>query len=210
MALAELYFIDKEYAKAHITLDEIIEIEGQDVPMLAKAHFFKGSIYEKQDQWEKALEEYAILQDRYANTTLGLQVPLYIGRYYDGKGRDAEADQAYRDAVAFYDTLARDNEGSMLGYAASNMLRESYVSLKNYEQAGKVIEDTINKYPSLQLITQQLPYVEILYVYALKRPEKAIEIYKNVQGMTENTQIIEVLQKKIDELGVQEEILLND
>ena len=186
LALAEFYLSRKKYDEALSTLNDIIGTEDQSITILSRAHFFKGSLYEKQDQWDKALKEYMILRDTYTDTQLGLQVPIHIGRYYTVKGREAEADEAYREAVVFYEKLERDNRGKILGYAASTLLRETYISLRQYEQAGRVLEDTINNYPAQLTFVQQLPYVELIFVKALKRPEKAIEIYKNVKKKTKN------------------------
>ncbi len=200
IALAEFYVMNKKYDKAIAALDMLIKAKDQDASLLSKAYFFKGAIYERQDQWDKALEEYKILRDEYTDTSLGLQVPLYIGRYYTKKSKEAEADKAYREAAVFYEKLEKDNEGKILGYVASSMLREAYINLGDYEQAGKIVEDTISDYPSQVTFVQQLPYVELIFVNKLKRPEKAIEIYKNVQEKTQDDKIKEILQDKISEL----------
>jgi tetratricopeptide (TPR) repeat protein len=203
LSLAEFYIINKRYNDALSTLDDIIVAEGQDIAMLSKAHFFKGSIYEKQGRWDKALEEYAILRDEYTDTSLGVQVPLYIGRYYMGKGEEAEAKAAYMEAIGFYENLERNNKGSLLGYTAATLLREAHISIGDYEQAGRVIEDTINNYSSDLVFAQQMPYVEVIFVNALKRPEKAVEIYKKVRQKAKDEKLIEILDKKIEQLETQ-------
>jgi len=203
MALAEFYAMRKKYDKAIMTLDEIINTE-KDVYILSKAHFFKGNIYEKQDVWDKALKEYTILRDEYTNTPLGLQMPLYIEKYYTAKSKEAEANKAYSEAVLFYEKLEKENRGKMLGYAALTMLRETYIVRGEHEQAGSVIENAINDYPTLLTFAQQLPYVELIFVNVLKRPEKAIEIYKNVIGKTKDKELIEILQKRISQLEAKE------
>jgi tetratricopeptide (TPR) repeat protein len=203
LSLAEFYIINKRYDNSLSVLNDIIVAEGQDVAMLSKAHFLKGSIYEKQGQWNKALEEYAILRDEYTDTSLGVQVPLYIGRYYTGKGEEAEAKAAYGEAISFYENLERNNKGSLLGYTAATLLREAHISIGDYERAGRVIEDTINNYSSDLVFAQQMPYVEVIFVNALKRPEKAVEIYKKVRQKAKDEKLIEILDEKIAQLETQ-------
>jgi len=200
IALAEFYLYRKKYDKALSTLGEIIEAEGQDLRMLSKAHFYKGVVHEKQDEWDKALKEYTILRDAYTDTGIGLQMPLYIGRYYAEKGEKPEAAEAYEEAARYYEKLETENRGEMLGYAASTLLRQTYIILWKYEEAGRVVEETIDNYPSEQTYVQQLPSVELIFVKALKRPEKAVEIYKKIIEKTKNERLIKQLQKRIGQL----------
>jgi len=208
MALSEFYLYRKKYDEAFSILNAVIDTEdvkteSKDIAMLSKAHFYKGIIYEQQNQWGNALKEYTILRDEYTATALGLQIPLYIGRYYKEKGETAEADKAYNEAARFYEELERNNRGKVLGYAASTLLGQTYMTLEQYEQAGKVVEDTINNYPADQTFAQQLPLAESIFVKMLKRPEKAVEIYKYVQEKTNNKELKEILKKKIGELESQ-------
>lgn len=198
MVLAEFYLVNKKYDKALQTLDTIIGLYKKDAAILSKAHFLKGKAYEEQGQWGKALAEYRIVWDKYADTSAGLQVPLYIGDYYSRKGKDAEAAKAYNEAAAFYEGVEKKNRGNGLGYLASNFLMQSYVNLKKYEEAGKVVEDTINNYPSKFTYAQHLPNVEFIFVKTLKKPEKAIEIYKSVIEKTDDNKLKKTLKERIE------------
>lgn len=200
MALAEFYLANKKYDEALSTLDAVIETKDQGVPILSKAHFFKAAIYEKQDQWNKAVDEYTMLKDRYFNTSIGLTVPLYLGRCYAKKGDGAKADRAYSDAVLFYEQLGINKKGKVVGYAASDLLMKAYMDLGKYEAAGKVVEDTLNNYPSKQTFINYLPLVESIYAKRLGRPTKAIEIYSNLMEKAEDNKLKEFLQGRIEEL----------
>lgn len=200
MALAEFYLVREKNDKALFVLNEIIEMGDHGAPILCKAHFLKGFVYEKEGQWDKALKEYTILRDKYTDTPLGLQVPIYIGTYYTQKGKEVEAKRAYNEAVLFYEKIEQDNRGNMLGYTASGFLRQAYLTLERYEEAGRVVENTLNNYPSDLTFVQQLPYIDLIFVKTLNKPEKAIEIYKNVIEKMKNEELIAVLQGKIEEL----------
>ena len=197
MTLSEFYAVNERYDEAISELDTIIAAEGQNIAMLSRAHYLKGGVYERQDRWDKALEEYVILRDEYAETPVGLQVPLYLGQHYAQEGKEEAADRAYREAVVFYEQLEKEYSGKMLGYSAANMLREVYGRLKDYENAGRVVENIINNYPSQITFIQQLPFVELIFARALGRPEKAIEIYKNIKEKTMNEELIKLLDEAI-------------
>ena len=201
LALAEFYVTHKKFDGALLVLDGIINSNVEDRVMLSKAHFLKGNVYEKQNQWSKALVEYKTLRDEYKETSLGLQAPIYIGNYYRSNGRDAEAAKTYNEAVIFYEKLERQNRGKTLGYLASNFLMQSYVNLRKYEEAGKVIENAIDNYPSKLTYLQHAPNVETIFVKILKNPQKAIKIYEKIKEKTDDDKFKEFLEKKINALS---------
>jgi outer membrane protein assembly factor BamD (BamD/ComL family) len=117
-----------------------------------------------------------------------------------GKGRETDANNAYSDAAAYYEKIESQNRGKMLGYAASTLMFQAYMNLKNHEKAGTIVEDIIRNYPSGMAFMQFLPYVEMIFVKTLNRPEKAIEIFEEVRKKVRDKELIKILQKKIDEL----------
>lgn len=198
--LAEFYIANKKYDKAIAILNVIMELYDKNQAVLSTAQFLKGATYEKQGEWDSALREYVTLRNKFPTTQLGLQVPIYIGRYYVRRGKQAEAEEAYKEAVTFYEKLEGDNSGEMLGYAASMLLLQTYLNLKNHEEAGRVVKETIYNYPSSMALIQLLPYVELIYVKILKKPESAMEIYNYVKDKTDDAKLKKFLQKKIGEL----------
>ena len=202
ITLGEIYLLDKKYDKTVEVLDAFISItsgstEDKDKSLLSRAHFLKGAAYEKQDKEREALKEFAILKDKFVNTPLGLQAPLYIAHYHKRDGREGKAEEEYNNAVEFYKELEEKNRKTVFGYAASNLLVQAYMALDKYEEAGGVVQATIANYPSMMTLVQQLPYVELIYIKALKKPEKAIEIYTAILKNTKDPKIQEFLKGKI-------------
>ncbi|MCK4463876.1 MAG: hypothetical protein KAU58_06155 [Candidatus Omnitrophica bacterium] len=200
ITLAEIYLKDKKYDESIDVLDAFISSEDKNIALLSRAYFLKGVIYEKQDKWDKALKEFTILKDKYYNTPIGLQMPLYIGLYHKKKDNLAEAEKAFNNAVIFYKNLEKEKRGTVLGYSSSNFLVQTYMGLENYEEAGNVVNDTIINYPTMMTLVQQLPYVELIYVKTLKQPEKATEIYNYIINKTKDDKLKKFLQDKITEL----------
>lgn len=198
--LAEFYIGYKKYDQALVLLNEMIKKYNKNTGILSMSHFLKGLVHEKQNKWSQALDEYQIVRDDYRDTKLGMEIPLYIANYYSKKGADAAASQAYNDAALFYKKLEKENNGKMLGYISSVLLIQTYFNAGDYEQAGNVLGDTFDKYKSVATLNQLLPQVEIIYVNKLKQPEKAVEIYKNIQKNYPNDKLKKILQKRIEEL----------
>jgi len=200
--LAEVYIADKKYDNAILTLNNFIEAGNKNVALLARAHFLKGVSYERQGQWQSALKEFHILRDKYTDTPLGIQIPAYIADHYEREKEPEKAKVAYAEAISFYTSLEERNKGTMLGYAAATMKTEIYYKIGQYEDAGKSIEYTIMNYPSEIAITQQLPYIQEIYLKALKRPDKVIELYEYIITITENEKLKTALRGQIKRLTI--------
>lgn len=201
IALAEFYTFNKKYDKALSVLDDIIKTNDSDRTFLSEACFLKGNVYEKQNRWGKALTEYKILRDKYSDTSPGFQIPVYIGDRYNREGNEIEAAKAYNEAVVFYETIEKQNKGKELGYLASTFLVQTHMKLKKYKEAGGVIEDMINNYPSELTYLQCLPNVEFIFVKTLQNQGKAIEIYKKVREKTSDVRLRDFLDEKISALN---------
>ncbi|MCQ9208883.1 MAG: tetratricopeptide repeat protein, partial [Omnitrophica bacterium] len=164
-----------------------------------------GNSYEKQNQWNRALREYTTLRDKYSDTPLALEVPLYIGNYYKGKKRYTQANKAYHEATIFYKRIERENRGKPRGYACANLSLRAYLELKDYEQAGKIAEDIINNYPQLIALVQQAINIDLIFIKKLNKPEKAIELYTLIQTKTDDPKLKQALGKTIEFLKAQKE-----
>jgi len=198
--LAEFQIFTKEYDDAFATIDDIMNKFGNDQLIMSMAYFFRGNIYEKQGNWQKALKEFEVLKNKYANTELGIGTPLYIARYYRKKGESAEAANAYGEAARFYERTGAENRGKALGYVASSLLLGAYMETGNYEKAGEALAALFDNYPSPVTYSKFLAYVEQVYVEKLGKQEKAIEIYKNIQNKTKDQKFKQFLEKRIDYL----------
>ncbi len=200
MKLAEFYLASKKYDKALDAVDVIMRTETNNRLVMSTAQFIKGMVYERQGMWDKALVQFTYVRDAYKDTPIGLQIPLYIAMRKAQDGNDEEAKVAYNVAVYFYEGLEKDNRTKELGYAAASYLVRTYMILKEYEKAGRVVEDIIENYPVEPLIAQQLSNADLVYTQALKRPEKTIEVFTNAKIKLKNKRLIGQVDKRIKEL----------
>lgn len=200
IALVEFYTTHKEYNKALDAISSIMNTYESDEGIMSTVRFMKGVIYEKQNNWAKALVEFEILRDKFPYSQLGIQIPIYIAKYYDSKGQDVEARNAYSEARSFYRNIIKDHSGKDLGLAASSLLLQTYVNTRNYEEGGKILEQTINTWIDQPTVLQLLPQVEYIFVTKLDDPKKAIEIYKTILTKSKDAKLNKILQKRVDEL----------
>lgn len=200
VTLTEFYITYKKYDEALAQADKVIKKYEKNTVILSTAYFLKGVAYEKQNKWPSALKQYHMVRDDYRDTQLGIQIPIYIASYYSQKGREADAKQAYGEAVRFYENIEKENSKKVLGYMASTLLVQTYIKSDDFESAARVIEETLDKYFSQIAVVQLLPLVENVIVTKLKNPNKAIEIYNKILAKSKDANLNKVLQKRIDAL----------
>lgn len=199
--LAEFYVGLKKYNSAITQLDTVIKKYPDNRIMLSMAYFLKGLAYERQDKWADALKQYRIVQNEYADTQVGLQMPVYIGNYYAAKGREADAKQAYDEAIQVYKKMEKENSGKPLGYMAALYVIQTYMRADNFEAAAAEIEKDLDQYYSNMTLAQLLPLVETVIVTKLNNSEKAIAIYKSILVKSKDPKLNAVLEKRIKELA---------
>lgn len=200
MALAEFYVAHKKFDEALSTIDRISATYKGDMAVSSAAQFMKGAVYERNGQWAKALAAFNKLRDDYPYTQLGMQVPLYIARYYDTKGDQAGSKRAYEEAQGFYEKIRDENRGKGVGFIASNMLTHAFINSKNFERAGESLQYTIDNYPSDMTYAQLAPAVNAIYTDKLASPKKTLEIFKKIRPNAKNKKLADYLDKKIAEL----------
>ena len=201
IALVEFYAAHKDYDKALGAIKSIMKTYKADEVIMSTVHFMKGVIYEKQSNWPKALKEFELLRDKYPYSKLGIQMPIYIAKYYDSKAQDAEARSAYSEARSFYAKIEKDHSGKGIGLVASTLLLQTYMNTRNYEEAGSVLEETINTYMGQPAVLQLLPQVEGIFVTKLNDPQKAEEIYKNVAAKMRDGKFKKIILQRIEALS---------
>ncbi|MEI8176555.1 MAG: tetratricopeptide repeat protein [Candidatus Omnitrophota bacterium] len=195
--LAEFYLFNRRFDEALAQVDTLLRVYSRDRYIASTAQFLKGVAYEKEGKWEKARREYAILQREYPETTSGMNVPVYIAQYYLSKKMTKEAAREYAYGAFFYRRLARQLQGTPRGYRARSLLMQVLACLNKYEEAGRVLEETIELYPGTQTYEQQLPNIETIYEKILKRPDQVLALYKKIYGRMTDRKAKEALQAKI-------------
>ena len=200
MALAEFYLTRKDYAKTISITDAVLEKYKDDDVTASKAQFLKSVAYEKEGNWDRAVVEFKVLQDKYPLTQLGIQVPLYVANYYDVKGDKEKAKEAYARARSFYEKTEQEYSGKNLGLVVSLLLVQTSLNSKDYEMAGRSIESTLEKYPSAITYRQLLPYVDLVFIEKLSQPQRAIAIYKNLEEKSADERMKKALQTKISSI----------
>lgn len=202
LSLAQFHLGNQSYTEALNVLYDIINTYDNTV-LLCQAHFLRGTVFEEQGQWDKALREYTILRDKYKDTPLALGMPLYIADYYKEEEDYGQAQQAFGQAVQFYTKVEKEERGTARGYASANLLIRAYMELEQYEEAGREVENTIKNYPKLLPLMQQVPNIDRIFIKKLNNIDKAIELYRSMKLKTNDHEFLGLIDEKIKALEAQ-------
>ncbi|MBF0217255.1 MAG: hypothetical protein HQL30_09725 [Candidatus Omnitrophica bacterium] len=199
--LVELLMKQRKYDEAIAVSDEMILKKPDTIALVTKALFARAVCHEKKNEWAKALVDLEILKSKYINTPLGLQAPFYAANHYLRENGPEKSGKYFDEAIAFYKGLMKSSSGTTLGYAASDMLVQVYIYTGKWEEAGMAVTGIISEYPADTAMIHQAPYIELIYVKSLKRPEKARELFVKIIEKTGDERIKQYFDAAIKKLG---------
>ena len=171
--IATLYMVKSEYEKARDQLREIVKDHASSQLICSEALFLIGNSYQVEGKWDMALVEYQKIKQDYPQTSRGLDIPIYIARYYKSSGQPRKMASAYREAIEFYTQLSQQYPNTQLGFHVSRLAGRCYMELEDWAKALGVFQNIINTYSGKIDLDDILMNIAIIYAHELKDIEKA-------------------------------------
>ena len=112
LMIGDLYALRKNYTKAR---QEYQKAVGPDKELSAQAEFDIAKTYELEGYCDKALVIDKNIIQEYPITVVGFSVPMYLTGHLVGSGdQKSYTDQAFADALAFYQNISPDRPSMVL------------------------------------------------------------------------------------------------
>lgn len=178
--VGDMFLMRKNFDEAEKEFMKVVINFPKDPEVCSRALFAVGNIREKQNQWEKALEKYEELINNYFGTFIGLQMPLYIARYYRSKNLLQKSKDAYARAIIEYINAIETNPYSKRVPILQDLLMMCYYENDDLENYIKSLDRLVNKYPNSITAISSLYKLASVYQNILKNSDKALEIYKKI------------------------------
>ena len=200
LAIAGILIHEKKYQEARDFLYKVRKEYPDDKGFGTRSQFLLGFSYEKAGEWEGALKEYLLLRDRYQESQLALEVPLYIARH-DVKQDSTKGSESYASAVDYYQNLIQNNSNpkSPIKFFAMNYLLAGYEEQKKWDKSLDVLGEIIVTYP--KFLRSYIPRIEA-YSRRIKQPGKAMGIYEAFLKAHPDHKDAVILKKRIERLKV--------
>ncbi len=198
--IAQLYVAREDFPGAIKEFEKTIRNYPDDIMLCAKAQFAIGNCYQQQGDWDKALIAYRKVFSDYKDTPFGLEVPLYIARYYERNEQNVNARKAFREAIKEYKKIIKEHPKSQGAYIVQDYIAFCYLSLQDWPNAIKSLNKLINDFPKTPKTAQALITMGALYQNQLKQPKRAISVYQKFLKDYPKHKLVYAIQKRLDEL----------
>ena len=197
LAISGLFIHEKRYQEARDFIYNAKKKYPDDKSFGARTQFLLGFSYEKGGDWEAAVREYRLLRDRYPDSQLGLEVPLYIARH-DVKQDSEKGAGSYEEAAAYYRQLIQNTPTKTpLKYFALSYLLTGYDERRQWDRSLSVVQEIVVTYP--KLLRVYVPKIEML-TRRLKQPQRAIDVYEAFIQAHPKHKDVPLLKKRIEGL----------
>lgn len=200
--IGRLYGIKERYDEAEAEFNKIIDKYADKPNVCAEAMFLIGKVYEVQERWDLALKEYKKIMNEYPITGKGLDMPFYIAKHYEENHEPEKMVAAYKQAIAYFDSLALTHPSTRFGYIVSILKAQCYIELKDWESAIGAYNEIIGKYREREIVLDQpLMSIAMIYYKQLNNPSRAkLTLEKLVKDYPES-RFINTAKKILEEIG---------
>jgi tetratricopeptide (TPR) repeat protein len=195
-----VYLFRKNFTKAREIFKDIVDKYSYNSEVVAQAMVLTARSFEQEQKWGNAKSIYDKIIKSYPVTKAGFGVPAYLGYRYLSQGLTQEADQAFEDAVMFYQNVANYYPNSPLEYTAMRMVSECRIAQKRWKDALETTRAWMFKYPSNIMLFEAIKTINDVCIGQLKEYDCAIDTYKQFIIQNPEHPIRPSLQKIITNL----------
>lgn len=174
--IGRIYLAKGMYDQARGQYNAIASKYSKSAAVVSEALFFTGSSYQLQNNEDAAIAQYRQIIDKYPLSPRGLQMPIYIAKYYSGSHEPVKMQEAYRAAIAHYESLAQKDAKSALALRACTLVAECYAGLKDWHQAIAALETIVTNFKDRGAVDGVLLNIAVIYQRELRDPPKAKEV----------------------------------
>ena len=175
LMIGDLYSLRKNYSQARLEYQKAV---GTDEELSAQAQLAIARTHELEGHWDKAFIIYKSVMQNYPDTNSGFSTPMYLISHLVSSGdQKAYTDQAYRDAIVFYRSIAVKNPKSKIEYNALKMIAICQLNQKDWSGTVKTMGEIMLKYPVGKAIQEAVNAINVLCVTKLHDYDMGINIY---------------------------------
>jgi tetratricopeptide (TPR) repeat protein len=195
----------KDYESARNVFEKIVINYPENKVIGVQAVAGIGSSYALQEDYDNAIRTYDRIIKEYPLSELGFKAPLLKLRYYYKQNKREAGEQAFRDALSYYDVLITENKGKAVEYRALKMKAALYLEMEMPRDAVNILGEIMTGFSlpgqlSAQQIGNLIKSINTISLVQLKDVDLPIGIYSQfVQAHPENPHA-ELLKRLVENL----------
>ena len=176
--ITKIYLSQKRYSQAQQELKEVINNFSSQPKIASLAYFLLGKIYEQQQDEKSAYDNYEEIMKRYPLTKIGLNIPIYLVRYYEKDPQKRE--KMYKKATRHYNKLIRDFAGTKVVYIIKRYLASLYFVSSHFKKAEEIYQELLKEIKTKK--GRFFLYQELIKCYEKeKKLDEIIQILKKIE-----------------------------
>ena len=140
LELGKIYLGQRQYEKSRTFFKDIVTQHFKNYNIAAEAQEQIALSFELEGRWDQALNEYRWLSKQFETSMPGLTAPLKIANYYLSRNNLSLAEQAFNEAIEFYQELIRKYPKSMLAAMAQEQISKCFLAQEKYDQAVDAVK----------------------------------------------------------------------
>ncbi|MFC1510365.1 tetratricopeptide repeat protein [Candidatus Omnitrophota bacterium] len=201
--VGQIYELTKDFDLARKMYNDIFEKYKDNDEFSAEAKFLIGKTYESNGEWSTAE---ALLRDvslNYMLTAVGMDIPIYIARYYRQNNDYQKTLDAYAEALAHYKSIISSNPDSFAELSAMRLLAKCYFEQNRWKEAIESLGDILHKYGTSSYLSLNdadviIKTINGVSAFKLKDVDVAIDLYKGLIADDPKRPLSVYLQQMID------------
>jgi TolA-binding protein len=170
--IAKVYLAKGMYERARSHLKTMAKKYAVSAAIVSETIFLTGSSYQLQNNPDAAIAQYRAIISKYPLSPRGLQMPIYIAQVYASRHEPVNMQQAYKDAIVHYESLAQKDMKSALALRAYMLVAECYGGMKDWPQSIAALEKIIANFKDRASMDGVLMNIAIVYYRELQDKEK--------------------------------------
>ena len=180
MKIGMIYFQKKDYSKAREELSKVKKFFPGVGRLIATSQYLIAQIYENNDEWDRALNEYDWLKINYPLTSEGLEAPLRIAAYYQRENKSL-AKEYFEKGFRHYDELLSKYKDKPFVPLIELQKSKLYLLQKDWKNSVESLQKIAGKYTGTDAGLRALLLLWRIYNTDLKDNVKSKEILDRIK-----------------------------
>jgi tetratricopeptide (TPR) repeat protein len=203
MGLGLSLYEQGKYTQAHDAIKDIETVPGVKANTVADAYYLSALCYEKQGRWERALNQFDLIQATFPGSIKSFEARLYVANYYRSKGQKNLANKAFAEAEDYIKQFTNPGtSGAPLASQSLYYLARCYNEQADSIKAVETLIELHNRYPTQpHAATAALELADYYEKQAGDKAEAIIWLtnYGNENPEADNIDEIEARIRKLNE-----------
>lgn len=150
LSLALSLFDQGKFAEARKITKDLENIPQASAGTLSESTYLAALCYEKEGSWERALNQFDLVQATFPGSDKAFEAGLYVANYYENKGQHKLATQSFNEAADYISRFINPTTSNpLLASRALGYLVKCYTEMKDYPKAVETLNLLHNRYPQL-------------------------------------------------------------